>query len=89
MMREPGDRRSGKRTWELNLGETWEVYAKVRGKGISTARFKMNNCSSDIHVVRIEYSGEWLELKKTGKKKWKLRSSPPLPTPALLVVLRL
>ena len=46
-------------------------------KGISTARFKMNNVSSDIHVVRIEYSGEWLELKKTEKKKWKLRSSPP------------
>ena len=58
-------------------------------KGVSTARFKMNNGSSDIHVVRIEYSGEWLELKKTEKKKWKLRSSPPLPTPALLVVLRL
>ena len=49
----------------------------------------MNNSSSDIQVVRIEYSGEWLELKKTEKKKWKLRSSPPLPTPALLVVLRL
>ena len=46
-------------------------------KGISTARFKMNNGSSDIHVVRIEYSGEWLELKKTEKKKWRLRSSPP------------
>ena len=39
----------------------------------------MNNGSSDIHVVRIEYSGEWLELKKTEKKKWKLRSSPSLP----------
>ena len=49
----------------------------------------MNNGGSDIHVVRIEYSGEWLELKKTEKKKWKLRSSLPLPTPALLVVLRL
>ena len=41
-------------------------------KGVSTARFKMNNGSSDIHVVRIEYSGEWLELKKTEKKKWRL-----------------
>ena len=51
-------------------------------KGISTARFKMNNGSSDIHVVRIEYSGEWLELKKTEKKKWKLRSSPPPPYPS-------
>ena len=36
----------------------------------------MNNGSSDIHVVRIEYSGEWLELKKTEKKRWRLRLSP-------------
>ena len=66
MMREPGDRRLGKRAWVLgrNLGGMC--------KGISTARFKMNNGSSDIHVVRIEYSGEWLELKKAEKKKWRL-----------------
>ena len=62
--------------------------------GISTARSgKMNDGSSDMHVVRVEYSGDWLELKNTKEKKWRLRLSPysstPLPTPALLAVFSL
>ena len=66
---------AGTRGWKVRetyLGDCLLAYFG----GISTARFKMNNGSSDIHVVQIEYSGEWFELKNTEKKKWRLRLSP-------------
>ena len=69
-MKEPGDGRLGKRTWETAYLPTWEVYRQGGWP------FKMNNGSSDIHVVRIEYSGYRLELKNTETKKWRLRLSP-------------